>query len=139
MPKNASHLPEFCALHDDIKTCSPVTGYNLMKANKIKYFPKGKWVNLKQVLKLNTPSQPDGRLTVWVDGVQKFDFDRIIFRTDGVIKIDGWTMQTCNQTSIIRFLIGRSDSSFFFSSFRRIERRLGINKRLLCIFQKLQI
>ncbi len=66
-----------------------------MKADKIKYFTKGKWTNLKQVLKMNTPNQPNGRLTVFVDGKQKFDFDRIIFRTSDNVKIDGWTMQTC--------------------------------------------
>ncbi len=94
VPKNASHLPEFCAFHDQ-PTCSPTTGYNLLKAEKIQYFTKGKYVNLKQTLKLNTPNKPDGRLTVWVDGVERFDYDKMLFRTTDKVKIDGWTMQTC--------------------------------------------
>ena len=88
--KTANHTKEFCELATN-PTCSPQYGYDLGKS---KWFEKEKWARIKEEVKLNTPPLPNGRLTVWVDGVLKFDFDKIIFRTM-FVPISGMAFETC--------------------------------------------
>ncbi len=105
IPKNESHVPEFCALLGPkyANECAPSYGYSLLSHTKIKYFTKDKWASLKQTIKLNEPGKANGRLTVWVDNVQKFDFDRIIFRSTDKVKINGILFETCEFCVVLVF------------------------------------
>lgn len=49
---------------------------------------RGRWIELVQELKLNTPDQADGHIRVWADGVQVVDQQGLVFRNNGHLKID---------------------------------------------------
>jgi len=49
---------------------------------------RGRWIELVQELKLNTPDQADGHIKVWADGVQVVDQQGLAFRTVDQLKID---------------------------------------------------
>jgi hypothetical protein len=100
IPKNESHVAEFCSFlgSKEAEKCSPAYGFSLMSHAKTPYFTKGEWNKIKQTIKLNTPGQADGRLTVWVDDKQKFDYDKIIFRSSSKVKINGFLFETCELT-----------------------------------------
>ena len=93
IPKNAPHLEEFCVL-TGFPGCTQQYGFGL--AGAANYFPKNQWNKIKETIKLNTPGQANGRLTVSVNGVQKFDYDKIIFRTTNNVPINGIMFETCN-------------------------------------------
>lgn len=92
IPKKAPHLPEFCNL-TGFPGCTQQYGFGL--AGGANYFPKDKWTNVKQTIRLNTPGQANGRLAIWINGVLKFDYDKIIFRTTNSISINGIMFETC--------------------------------------------
>ena len=92
IPKNVAHLPEFCQLTGFPK-CDQQYGFGL--AGRANYFPKDKWNKIKETIKLNTPGQANGRLTISVNGNQIFDYDKIIFRTTNSISINGIMFETC--------------------------------------------
>ena len=108
IPKNVAHTPEFCQLTGFPK-CDQQYGFGL--AGRANYFPKDRWNKIKQTIKLNTPGSANGRLTILVNGVQIFDYDKIIFRTSNGISINGIMFETCNflnlffNRKIILFLI----------------------------------
>lgn len=52
-------------------------------------FRSGIWYHLEQVITLNDPTQNDGRLQVFVDGVKVIDEERLTFRTTEDLKIEG--------------------------------------------------
>lgn len=52
-------------------------------------FRSGIWYHLEQVIILNEPTQNDGRLQVFVDGVKVIDEERLTFRTTEDLKIEG--------------------------------------------------
>ncbi|CAF0984409.1 unnamed protein product [Brachionus calyciflorus] len=87
--KVANHSAEFCAL-TTAPNCSPDWGYGIGGS---KYFDKDRWIKIKQLVKLNTPGRQDGRLTIWVDNVQKFDFAKMVYRT-GTVPISGIAFET---------------------------------------------
>lgn len=76
--KKAQHTKEFCILAKQEKDCSPHYGYGLGGS---KYFVKDKWVHVKEEVKLNTPGVPNGKVIVWIDGVEKFNYDKMVLRT----------------------------------------------------------
>lgn len=88
--KQANHSAEFCAL-TSAPNCSPDWGYGLAGS---KYFVKDKWVKIKQLVKLNTLGKQDGRFTIWIDDVQKFDFSKMVYRTT-LVPISGMAFETC--------------------------------------------
>lgn len=45
------------------------------------FFTTGIWICLEQFVKLNTIGQNDGKLTVWMDGVQVLDLSDVNYRT----------------------------------------------------------
>ncbi len=72
--------------------CSPQYGYGFAGAKP--YFTRDKWVHMKELIKLNSPGQQNGRFAVWVDGNQKVDFNKMVFRTNNV-PISGFVFETC--------------------------------------------
>ena len=93
MPKLAPHLPEFCQL-TGYPTCSQEYGFGI--AGKANYFPKDRWNKIKEIVKLNTPGQANGALTIFVNDVQIFTYDKIIYRLTNNIPINGIMFDTCN-------------------------------------------
>lgn len=93
LPKTAPHLPEFCALTDDAQ-CKQKYGFSL-KGDK--YFEKGKWTRVKETVKLNTPGQANGRILIEINGIPKFDFNKVIFRTTNNVPVHGFAFETCKK------------------------------------------
>ena len=52
-------------------------------------FQPGIWHHLEQEIKLNSPGKANGRIKVWLDGVQVLDTEGITFRYVDSLKIDG--------------------------------------------------
>ncbi len=57
-------------------------------------FPKGRWVRLRQEVRLNTPGTADGSITVWLDDRQVLRQDGLVFRDTTDLKIDGLFFST---------------------------------------------
>lgn len=57
-------------------------------------YPTGRWVTVQQRVHLNTPRQPDGSITVWVDGRQVLRVDNLLFRDSSSLQIDGLFFST---------------------------------------------
>ena len=52
-------------------------------------FKPGRWVNVSQAVKLNTPGLSDGEVAVWIDGVLTHRECNLTFRDTETLKIDG--------------------------------------------------
>jgi hypothetical protein len=52
-------------------------------------WPTGEWTSVEQAVKLNTPGQDNGSVTVWLNGSQVYEKTGLNFRTVGYLKIDG--------------------------------------------------
>lgn len=52
-------------------------------------FEPGVWHHLEQVITLNSPETKDGRIRVFVDGVEAIDREGLTFRTTADLKIEG--------------------------------------------------
>jgi polysaccharide lyase-like protein len=57
-------------------------------------FVPGRWTLTEQEVRLNTPGQADGSITVWVDGNQVFQQNGLVYRTTRDLKIDGLFFST---------------------------------------------
>lgn len=90
LPKTAPHIPEFCQL-TGYPGCTQEFGYGLAG---FKYFDKDRWVKIREEIKLNTPGVPNGVLKISIDGVQKFSYDKIIFRLTNNVPINGIVFET---------------------------------------------
>lgn len=60
--------------------------------NKTKYFENGNWTHIREYIKLNTPGKKDGIIKVWVDCVQKFFYDEVIYRSKYSVGINGFSV-----------------------------------------------
>ena len=49
---------------------------------------KNRWYAIEQYIRLNTPSLPNGQLTVWIDGRKIVDYQKMRFRTTNTLKIE---------------------------------------------------
>jgi hypothetical protein len=101
IPKDAPHLPEFCELTNYID-CNRKWGFNFNESSN--FFVTGKWMHIKEHIELNTVNEPNGKLKVWVDGVLKDDYDKIIWRVDNQVFTLGFQIES--------FFGGSSDSSW---------------------------
>jgi hypothetical protein len=52
-------------------------------------FPTGRWVNIEQEIRLNTPGQADGTLAIWIDGVLQIEMNKVAFRKQGTVRLAG--------------------------------------------------
>jgi hypothetical protein len=52
-------------------------------------FPTGRWVNVEQEVRLNTPGQSNGTLAIWIDGVLRVEMHNIAFRKQDNVRIAG--------------------------------------------------
>jgi hypothetical protein len=66
-------------------------------------FKTGIWHHLEQIVTLNNPDKTDGRIQVFVDGVEAIDREGLTFRTTADLKIEGILFST---------FFGGSDSSW---------------------------
>ncbi|MGB3241042.1 MAG: polysaccharide lyase [Geitlerinemataceae cyanobacterium] len=66
-------------------------------------FETGRWYQLEQIITLNDPEKTDGRIQVFVDGVEVVDRQNLTFRTTADLKIEGLFFST---------FFGGSDSSW---------------------------
>lgn len=57
-------------------------------------FKPGVWYFLEQEVILNQPGEKNGRVRVWVDGVQVFEQTKLTFRTTSALKINGLFFST---------------------------------------------
>ncbi|WP_211261400.1 polysaccharide lyase [Pseudonocardia acaciae] len=57
-------------------------------------FPAGQWTTIQQGVKLNTPGQRDGVVTVWVNGQQVFSQNDVQLRNTDQLHIDGLFFST---------------------------------------------
>jgi hypothetical protein len=57
-------------------------------------FKPGQWTLTEQEVRLNTPGQADGSITVWVNGTQVFQQTGMVYRTTRNLKIDGLFFST---------------------------------------------
>lgn len=58
------------------------------------YFAPGQWISLEQDVRLNTPGESNGSVTVWVNGRQVFQQAEVSYRTTDHLKIDGLFFST---------------------------------------------
>ncbi|MGH3565553.1 MAG: polysaccharide lyase [Pseudonocardia sp.] len=58
------------------------------------YFTPGRWTAIQQRVRLNTPGEADGEMTVWQDGWQVLTQTGLTFRTTDDLKIDGLFFST---------------------------------------------
>jgi hypothetical protein len=49
---------------------------------------------MEQEVRLNTPGQADGSITVWLNGNQVFQQTGMVYRTTGDLRIDGLFFST---------------------------------------------
>jgi hypothetical protein len=89
LPKNGAHLKEFCALTNHADCDRGHAGFAFDKKN---YFSRNKWIHVKQHIELNTPKQANGVLKVWIDGVLKASYDKVIWRTLSSVYIKGFIL-----------------------------------------------
>lgn len=75
--------------------CDPQRGWDLGRHNFT--FPTGIWTNVEQRVKMNTPGEKDGLLSVWANGEERIRFDNIVYRTEEYpeIKVEGIMADTC--------------------------------------------
>jgi hypothetical protein len=52
-------------------------------------FPTGRWVDIAQEIKLNTPGQANGTLAIWIDGVLRIEMNDLSFRTQDTVRLTG--------------------------------------------------
>ena len=52
-------------------------------------FPTGRWVNIEQEVRLNTPGQSNGTLAIWIDGVLRIEMNDVTLRTQDTVRIAG--------------------------------------------------
>lgn len=84
----------------------------------------GKWTCVEQEVRLNTPGQSDGSVTVWLDGEEEQRVDSLTFRTVDSLHIEGIFFST---------FFGGGDSSWAspknqyadFAAFAISDRRIG--------------
>jgi hypothetical protein len=57
-------------------------------------FPAGRWTTIQQRVRLNTPGETDGEVTVWQDGRQVLSQGGLEFRTTDALRIDGLFFST---------------------------------------------
>src|ERR1700736_772997 len=57
-------------------------------------FTPGQWTPIEQEVRLNSPGQADGSVTVWVNGTQVFQQSGMVYRTTRSLKIDGLFFST---------------------------------------------
>jgi hypothetical protein len=57
-------------------------------------FTPGQWTPIEQEVRLNSPGQADGSVTVWVNGTQVFQQSGMVYRTTRSVKIDGLFFST---------------------------------------------
>jgi hypothetical protein len=57
-------------------------------------FAPGQWTLTEQEVRLNTPGESDGSVTVWINGTQVFQQTGIVYRTTRNLKIDGLFFST---------------------------------------------
>lgn len=57
-------------------------------------FDPGQWTCVEQAVTLNTPGQPNGSVTVWVNGQQVFQQTGMSYRTTSGLQIDGLFFST---------------------------------------------
>lgn len=58
------------------------------------FFTPGRWTAIQQRVRLNTPGETDGEITVWQDGRQVLTQTGLTFRTTDDLKIDGLFFST---------------------------------------------
>jgi hypothetical protein len=58
------------------------------------HFAAGQWTKMEQEVRLNTPGQADGSITVWLNGNQVFQQTGMVYRTTGDLRIDGLFFST---------------------------------------------
>ena len=52
-------------------------------------FPRGKWIKIEQEVVLNAPRKKNGIMRLWVDGELLLERDKVVWRADDKLKIDG--------------------------------------------------
>lgn len=90
IPKDAPHLTEFCS-YTQYKDCKRDYAFAF---NQTKYFEKDKWIRVKEKITLNTVGKANGVLQVWIDGIKKVYYNKVIFRTLSSVAISGFQIET---------------------------------------------
>jgi hypothetical protein len=90
IPKDAPHLLEFCA-YTQYKDCKRDYAFSF---NSTSYFTKNSWIKVKENIVLNTPNKPDGILQVWINGVKKIDYRKIIWRSVSTVNTVGFQIES---------------------------------------------
>lgn len=88
LPLDANHEPDFCKLNIG-SNCDARCG---LAFNQTRYFEKNKWNTVKEYVKMNTPGRSDGILQVWVNGVKKVDYRKMIWRSKTTVGVKGITV-----------------------------------------------
>lgn len=70
-----------------VNICNPDYGYSLGR-NTFK-FTTGKWISVRQVIKMNTAGKQDGKLALYVNGKNVINLSRIVYRTKSSGRVVG--------------------------------------------------
>lgn len=52
-------------------------------------FPKGRWVNIEQEIRLNRAGLADGVMAIWIDGVLRAELKQVGYRAQDSVRIEG--------------------------------------------------
>ena len=52
-------------------------------------FPTGRWVNIEQEVRLNSPGQANGTLAIWIDGRLRVELNNLAFRSQENVRLEG--------------------------------------------------
>lgn len=67
-------------------TCDPHCGLKFNPGPN--YFSKGQWNTVRERVIMNTVGQANGVIQAWINGVQRIDFDKVIWRINEQVKAD---------------------------------------------------
>lgn len=85
VPLNTTHSTDFCDLVSS-STCDPRCGLKFNPGPN--YFVKGQWNTVRERVVMNTVGQANGVIQAWINGVQRVDFDEVIWRINEQVKAD---------------------------------------------------
>jgi hypothetical protein len=82
------HSKQRQSLCDDKENiCNPDYGFSLGRGTFS--FPTGKWVSVRQVLKMNTAGKRNGEITIYLNGKRKMHEKQLVFRINSSDKVVG--------------------------------------------------
>lgn len=70
-----------------VNICNPDYGYSLGRGTY--KFTTGKWISVRQVIKMNTAGKQNGKLALYVNSKKVINLSRLVFRTKSSGRVVG--------------------------------------------------